>query len=129
MIITPSAMNRGNTSTLIRSVPNTASASSSSRIFRAPRSEQMAVPATPATTIPLIHVANSRTDAMIENAPNRSGVANVEMIDPPVIPGAPHENTAVQNNNGMNARFTHNHDCSANSEPQLNGGVTAAHAV
>jgi hypothetical protein len=49
----------------------------------------------------LIHVASSRTDAIIANDPSRSGVASVEMMLPPLIPGAPHENTAVQNIRGV----------------------------
>ena len=69
----------------------------------------------PATHIPLIHVASSRSEAMIENDPKRSGVPSVAMIEPPVIPGAPHENTIVQNMHGRNARLATSHDCSRNS--------------
>ena len=42
-------------------------------------------------------------------------VDSVARIEPPVIPGAPQENTAVQNSSGMNARLTTSQDCSMNS--------------
>jgi hypothetical protein len=62
---------------------------------------------------------------MIAKAPRRSVVARVAMMLPPVMPGAPQENTAVQNIRGMKARLTTSQDCSTNSPRHVYGGVTA----
>ena len=60
-----SARKRGTTRFLTGSTPRTCSASSSSRILRAPRSAVIAVPATPATMIEQMSGANSRIDARL----------------------------------------------------------------
>ena len=67
-----SARKRGTTRFLTGSTPRTWSASSSSRILRAPRSAVIAVPATPETMIAVISGANSRIDASTKKPPRRS---------------------------------------------------------
>ena len=83
------ARNRGTTRFLTGSTPNTWSASSSSRIFRAPRSAVIAVPATPARMIAVTNGANSRIDASTKNPPNRSKAPNRTRKFPACNPGAP----------------------------------------
>ena len=58
------ATTRGTTIDAILSTPRTLIASSSSRIFRAPRSAVTALPTTPAKIIAVIHVAISRLQMM-----------------------------------------------------------------
>src|SRR4026207_744815 len=67
-VIRISARNLGTTRFLIGSTPSTWRASSSSRIFRAPRSAVIAVPATPATTTAVTNRADSRSRASQEGA-------------------------------------------------------------
>ena len=69
---------RGTTRFLIGSTPSTWSASSSSRILRAPRSAVIAVPATPATTTAVTKGANSRIEAKTKKPPSRSRAPNRE---------------------------------------------------
>src|SRR5436190_592154 len=73
-----SARNRGTTRFFTGSTPRTWSASSSSRILRAPRSAVIAVPATPASTIASTNGANSRIDASTKNPPRRSSAPRAE---------------------------------------------------
>src|SRR3978361_172343 len=67
-----SARKRGTTRFFTGSTPSTWSASSSSRILRAPRSAVIAVPATPASTIAVTKGANSRIEASTKKPPLRS---------------------------------------------------------
>src|SRR5205085_2346836 len=66
-----SARKRGTTRFLTGSTPSTWSASSSSRILRAPRSAVIAVPATPATIIESTQGANSPIEANTKNPRSR----------------------------------------------------------
>ena len=84
-----SARNLGTTRFLTGSTPSTWSASSSSRIFRAPRSAVIAVPATPARMIAVTNGANSRIDANTKNPPKRSNAPNRTRKFPACSPGAP----------------------------------------
>src|SRR4051812_29840817 len=61
-VISVSASILGTTSARTGSTPTTASASSSSRTLRAPRSAQIAVPPTPATIIAVAQPPSSRTE-------------------------------------------------------------------
>src|SRR3954465_13056514 len=65
------AKKRGTTRFLTGSTPRTCSASSSSRILRAPRSAVIAAPATPASTIAVTKGANSRMLASTKKPPTR----------------------------------------------------------
>ena len=67
-----SARKRGTTRFLIGSTPSTCSASSSSRILRAPRSAVIAVPPTPARMMAVTFGANSRIEASTKKPPSRS---------------------------------------------------------
>ena len=88
-MISVSASTRGATSERIASTPITASASSSSRTLRAPRSAVIAVPAAPATTIPATHGANSRSDATENTSPTRSTNPSRSPMLVDWMPGAP----------------------------------------
>src|SRR3954451_18903920 len=83
------AKNLGTTRFLTGSTPNTCNASSSSRIFRAPRSAVIAVPATPARITAVTNGANSLTDANTKNPPRRSNDPNRIRKFPACSPGAP----------------------------------------
>ena len=101
-----SARKRGTTRFLIGSTPSTCSASSSSRILRAPRSAVIAVPATPASTIavtlgPISRIAASTKmpAKAIQRAEDfkevrrlqpRSGVAQAHRRDEQREPAQPH---------------------------------------
>ena len=75
-VTTINARKRGTTRFLIGSTPSTCSASSSSRILRAPRSAVIAVPPTPAKMIAEAIGANSRIDANTKKPPKRSIAPN-----------------------------------------------------
>src|ERR1044072_5647301 len=78
-----SARNGGTTRFLTGSTPSTWSASSSSRILRAPRSAVIAVPATPASTIAVTNGANSRIEASTKNPPSRARAGGGGAARPP----------------------------------------------
>src|SRR5437588_6903686 len=120
-----SARNRGTTKFLTGSTPSTCSASSSSRIFRAPRSAQIAVPATPASTIAVTNGANSRIDANTKNPPNRSSAPNNTRKFAACNPGAPYPNATVETSNGNQHNFNANKNCDTNSPPYGYGGRNA----
>src|SRR5215211_4279699 len=65
-VTTISARKRGTTRFLIGSTPSTCSASSSSRILRAPRSAVMAVPPTPARTMAVTFRSEARHDQVLD---------------------------------------------------------------
>jgi hypothetical protein len=88
-VTTINAKNLGTTRFLIGSTPSTCSASSSSRILRAPRSAVIAVPPTPAKMIADAIGANSRIDANTKNPPSRSIAPNNTRKLPACNPGAP----------------------------------------
>src|SRR5437763_17111076 len=119
------AKNRGNTKFLTGSTPNTCNASSSSRIFRAPRSAVIAVPATPANTIASTNGANSRIDANTKNPPNRSNAPNNTKKFAACNPGASYPNAIVEINNGNQHNRSANMNCPTNSDPYGYGGRTA----
>src|SRR5437660_7841954 len=100
-----SARNLGTTRFLIGSTPNTCNASSSSRIFLAPRSAVIAVPATPASTIASTNGANSRIDANTKNPPRRSSAPKSTKKFAACNPGAPYPNATVETNNGNQHNF------------------------
>ena len=83
------ARKRGTTRFLIGSTPSTCSASSSSRILRAPRSAVIAVPATPASTIAVTFGPISRTAARMKNPPSRSSAPKIVRKFAACSPGAP----------------------------------------
>src|SRR3954447_26325215 len=105
------AKNRGTTKFFTGSTPNTCNASSSSRIFLAPKSAVIAVPATPANTIASTNGANSRIDANTKNAPNRSNDPNNTNKFAACNPGAPYPNATVDTNNGNQHNRIANKNC------------------
>src|SRR6476659_4575896 len=109
-----SARNLGTTRFLTGSTPNTCSASSSSRILRAPRSAVIAVPATPANT---------------KNPPNRSNAPNNTKKFAACNPGAPYPNATVEINSGNQHNFNANKNCETNSPPYGYGGRNADKTV
>src|SRR5436309_7371200 len=123
------AKKRGTTRFLTGSTPNTCRASSSSRIFRAPRSAVIAVPATPANTIASTNGANSRIEANTKNPPNRSNAPNNTRKLAACNPGAPYPNATVEINNGNQHNFNANMNCPTNSAPYGYGGLIAATTV
>src|SRR5437763_10481129 len=123
------ARNRGTTRFLTGSTSNTCNASSSSRIFLAPRSAVIAVPATPANTIASTNGANSRIDANTKNPPNRSNAPNNTKKFAACNPGAPYPNATVETNNGNQHNFNANRNCDTNSAPYGYGGLIAATTV
>src|SRR6266446_270127 len=124
-----SARNRGTTRFLTGSTPNTCNASSSSRIFRAPRSAVIAVPATPANTIASTNGANSRIDANTKNPPKRSSAPKSTKKFAACNPGAPYPNATVETNNGNQHNFNANKNCETNSPPYGYGGRNADKTV
>src|SRR3954454_13828202 len=120
-----SAKNRGTTRFLTGSTPSTCNASSSSRIFLAPRSAVIAVPATPASTIASTNGANSRIDANTKNPPNRSSAPNNTRKFAACNPGAPYPNATVETNNGNQHSFNANRNWLTNSPPYGYGGLRA----
>src|SRR6478735_11118667 len=124
-----SARNLGTTRFLTGSTPNTCSASSSSRILRAPRSAVIAVPATPANTIASTNGANSRIDANTKNPPNRSNAPNNTKKFAACNPGAPYPNATVEINSGNQHNFNANKNCETNSPPYGYGGRNADKTV
>src|SRR5436853_6554075 len=120
-----SAKNRGTTRFLTGSTPNTCSASSSSRIFLAPRSAVIAVPATPANTIASTNGANSRIEANTKNPPNRSNAPNNTKKFAACNPGATYPNAIVEINNGNQHNLNANMNCPTNSPPYGYRGRTA----
>src|SRR5207302_3563032 len=123
------ARNRGTTKFLIGSTPNTCNASSSSRIFRAPRSAVIAVPATPANTTAVTNGANSRIDANTKNPPKRSKAPNNTKKSAACNPGASYPNATVEINNGNQHNFNANMNWPTNSAPYGYGGRNAATTV
>src|SRR5919201_5944541 len=120
------AKNRGTTRFLTGSTPSTCSASSSSRIFRAPKSAVIAVPATPASTIASTNGANSRIEASTKNPPNRSSAPNKTRKLAACRPGAPYPNATVEINSGNQHNFNANKNWLTNSPPYGYGGGNAA---
>src|SRR5919201_6013010 len=120
-----SARKRGTTRFLTGSTPSTCSASSSSRIFRAPKSSVIAVPSTPANTIASTNGANSRIDANTKNPPKRSKAPNNTRKFAACNPGAPYPNATVDTNNGNQHNFNANKNCETNSPPYGYGGRNA----
>src|SRR5881227_2567405 len=120
-----SAKNRGTTRFLTGSTPSTCNASSSSRIFLAPRSAVIAVPATPANTIASTNGANSRIDANTKNPPNRSSAPNNTKKFAACNPGAPYPNATVETNNGNQHNFNAKRNWLTNSPPYGYGGRRA----
>src|SRR4051795_8389527 len=119
------ARKRGTTRFLTGSTPRTCRASSSSRIFRAPKSAVIAVPATPANTIASTNGANSRIDANTKNPPNRSNAPNNTKKFAACNPGAPYPNATVDTNNGNQHNRNANKNCDTNSPPYGYGGRNA----
>src|SRR5437660_655252 len=124
-----SAKNRGTTKFLTGSTPNTCNASSSSRIFLAPRSAVIAVPATPARMIAVTVGANSRIDANTKNPPNLSTDPNNLRKFPACNPGAPYPNATVETSNGNQHNRSANKNWITNSPPYGYGGRTAETSV
>src|SRR5947209_3118816 len=123
------AKNLGTTRFLIGSTPNTCNASSSSRIFRAPKSAVIAVPATPARTTAVTNGANSRIDANTKNPPNRSNAPNNTKKSAACNPGASYPNATVEIRSGNQHNFKANMNCPTNSAPYGYGGLIAATTV
>src|SRR6476659_122201 len=119
------AKNRGTTKFLTGSTPNTCKASNSSRIFLAPKSAVIAVPATPANTIASTNGANSRIEANTKNPPNRSNAPNKTKKFAACNPGAPYPNATVDTNNGNQHNRSANKNCDTNSPPYGYGGRNA----
>src|SRR5947209_13788138 len=109
--------NRGTTRFLTGSTPSTCSASSSSLIFRAPKSAVIAVPATPARMIAVTVGANSRIDANTKNPPNLSTDPNNLRKFPACNPGAPYPNATVETSNGNQQNRSDNKNWNTNSPP------------
>jgi hypothetical protein len=108
---------RGTTRFLIGSTPRTISASSSSRIFRAPRSAVIAVPATPATTTAVTNGANSRTEARMKKPPSRSRAPKRVRKLAACSPGAPKPNATVLISNGNQQSWRAKRNWLMNSPP------------
>src|ERR1700716_3592222 len=123
------ARKRGTTKFLTGSTPSTCNASSSSLIFRAPKSAVIAVPATPANTIASTNGANSRIDANTKNPPNLSIAPNKTRKFAACNPGAPYPNATVETNNGNQHNFKANKNCCMNSPPYGYGGRNADNTV
>src|SRR6266550_1254414 len=119
------ARKRGTTRFLTGSTPSTWSASSSSRILRAPRSAVIAVPATPASTIASTNGANSLIEASTKNPPNRSSAPNNTKKFAACNPGAPYPKATVETSNGNQHNFNANKNCETNSPPYGYGGRNA----
>src|SRR5919204_318028 len=120
-----SARKRGTTRFLIGSTPSTCSASSSSRILRAPRSAVIAVPATPARMIAVTNGANSRIDASTKKPPRRSIAPNRIRKLPAWRPGAPYPNATVEISSGNQQSLSANRNWFTNSPPYGYGGRIA----
>src|SRR5881227_1234953 len=119
------AKKRGTTRFLTGSTPRTCSASSSSRIFLAPRSAVIAVPATPASTMASTNGANSRIDASTKNPPRRSNAPNNTKKFAACNPGAPYPKATVLTNNGNQHSFNAKRNWLTNSPPYGYGGRRA----
>src|SRR3954471_19420102 len=119
------ARNLGTTRFFTGSTPSTCKASSSSRIFRAPRSAVIAVPATPARMTAVTNGANSRTDANTKKPPSRSKDPNRIRKLPACSPGAPYPNATVDTNNGNQHNRNANKNWITNSPPYGYGGLSA----
>src|SRR5215218_9548915 len=120
-----SARNRGTTRFLIGSTPSTWSASSSSRILRAPRSAVIAVPPTPAVMMAVTVGANSRIEASTKKPPSRSIAPNRTRKLPAWSPGAPYPNAIVEIVSGSQQSRSMNRNCCTNSVPYGYGGRRA----
>src|SRR3954454_5082147 len=119
------AKNLGTTRFLTGSTPNTCNASSSSRIFLAPRSAVIAVPATPARMIAVTNGANSRIEASTKKPPSRSIAPNRMRKLPACNPGAAELIAIVEINNGNQHNRSANMNGTANSPPSGVGGRIA----
>src|SRR3954470_451764 len=120
-----SARKRGTTRFLTGSTPSTWSASSSSRILRAPRSAVIAVPATPARMIAVTNGANSRIEASTKKPPRRSSEPNRTRKLPAWRPGAPYPNAIVEISSGNQHSRSANRNWITNSPPYGYGGRRA----
>jgi hypothetical protein len=116
-VISISARNRGTTRFLIGSTPSTWRASSSSRIFRAPKSAVIAVPATPATTTAVTKGANSRIEARTKKPPRRSRAPNSERKLAACSPGAPKPKATVETSSGNQQSCSAKRNWPMNSSP------------
>ena len=94
--------------------------------MRAPSSAVIVVPTTPATTVAVTNVPNSRTIATTMNPPARSIVPNVARKLPACRPGPEKPHAAIERAIGMNVTFRMKMHCSTNSRRQTNGGRTSA---
>src|SRR3954471_20154397 len=117
--------NLGTTRFLTGSTPSTWSASSSSRILRAPRSAVIAVPATPARITAVTKGANSRTLASTKKPPSRSSEPNRIRKLPAWRPGAPYPNATVDISSGNQHNRSANRNWITNSPPYGYGGLSA----
>src|SRR3954453_6819648 len=120
-----SARKRGTTRFLTGSTPSTCSASSSSRILRAPRSAVIAVPATPESTIAVTNGANSRIEASTKKPPRRSSAPNSTRKCAACRPGAPYPKAPVETTSGNQHSFSAKRNCDTNSPPYGYGGRRA----
>src|SRR3954452_15274767 len=120
-----SARKRGTTRFLTGSTPSTWSASSSSRILRAPRSAVIAVPATPARMIAVTKGANSRIEASTKKPPRRSSDPNRTRKLPAWRPGAPYPNAIVEISSGNQHSRSAKRNWMTNSPPYGYGGLIA----
>src|SRR5215207_721484 len=128
-VTTISARKRGTTRFLIGSTPSTWSASSSSRILRAPRSAVIAVPPTPAVMMAVTVGANSRIEASTKKPPSRSIAPNRTRKLPAWSPGAPYPNAIVEIVSGSQQSRSMNRNCWTNSVPYGYGGRNAETSV
>src|SRR5215212_7860582 len=128
-VTTINARKRGTTRFLIGSTPSTCSASSSSRILRAPRSAVIAVPPTPARMIAVTNGANSRIDESTKKPPSRSTAPNSTRKLPAWRPGAPYPKAIVEIVSGSQQRRSMNRNCCTNSVPYGYGGRSAETSV
>src|SRR6185436_2335552 len=128
-VTTIRARKRGTTRFLIGSTPSTWSASSSSRILRAPRSAVIAVPPTPARMIAVTNGANSRIEASTKKPPRRSIAPNRTRKLPAWSPGAPYPNAIVEIVSGSQQSRSMNRNCCTNSVPYGYGGRIADTSV
>ena len=116
-VTTISARKRGTTRFLIGSTPSTCRASSSSRIFRAPRSAVIAVPATPPTTTAVTSGPIQRTAVTTKKPPSRSRAPNSERMPAACSPGAPRLRAKVEIISGNQESFSTKRNCQTSSSP------------
>src|SRR4051794_20210844 len=124
-VIIINARKRGTTRLFTGSMPSTCSASSSSRILRAPRSAVIAVPPTPANTIASTNGANSRMLARTENPPKPSSAPNNTRKFAACNPRAPYPKATVLTSSGNQHSFNAKRNWLTNSPPYGYGGLRA----